>query len=212
VDVDRYAEIRPYLYHLTDESNLDHIRKEKVLSCAAELMKRAGRADLLRTRRQGHEPIEVDGSAVSLRDQKPLLSGNMELTGGFTFEDVVEALNSRVFFWPGSHEGPTRPGENHFARYVSERPAILRCRFQSLMSANPSLEPLFCPYNSGAPRVVNGSKSPRGPDTFLKACDFPRKASGVVEVTFIDKVLLPQDAELRRGPPGPWQSFFLGVG
>jgi hypothetical protein len=211
VDVDRYAEVRPYVYHLTDESNLDRIGKEKGLSCAAVLMKRARRTDLLRTRRQGHKPIEVDGSTVSLRDQKPLFRGNMKLTGEFTFEDFVEALNARVFFWPGKDDGPIPPGKNHFARYASERPALLRCQFQSLMFANPSLEPLFCPYNSGAPRVVNGRKSPRGPGTFLKACDFPRPASRVVEVTFIGKVVLPRDAELGRGPLGPWQSFFAGV-
>jgi len=208
VDVNRYSEIRPYLYHLTDRSNLDYIRESKVLFCAAELMRRARCRDLLRTQRQNHEPIEVSGSTVSLRDQKPLRKGNMELTGGFRFEDFLESLNSRVFFWPGNDEGPRRSGENHFGRYASERPAILRCRFESLMSANPSVEPLFCAYNSGAPRIVNGRKSPRGPNTFLQACDFPRIACKVVEVTFAGKAVLPPGVELGCSLPGPWQSFF----
>jgi len=132
----------------------------------------------------------------------------MELTGGFTLEDFVEALNVRVFFWPGKDEGPVRSGENHFARYASERPAMLRCLFQSLKSANPSAVPLFCPYNSGAPRIVNSKKSPRGPDTFLKACDFPRTSSEVVEVTFLREIVLPPDTELGEGPKGSWESFF----
>jgi hypothetical protein len=208
VDVDRCTEVRPHLDHLTDESNLDRIRKEKVLSCAAGLMKRARCTDLLRTRRQGHEPIEVEGSTVLLRDQKPLLSGNMELTGGFTFEDFVEALNARVFFWPGTDEGPILSGRNHFARYAVELPVMLRCRFQSLLSANLAAEPLFSMYNSGAPRCTNGRKSPRGPNTFLKACNFPRSPSKVVEVTFIGRVEIPEDAEFGADPKGPSQALF----
>jgi len=208
MDVNRYSKTRPYLYHLTDRSNLDHIRMTRMLSCAAELMRRAGCNELLRKRRQNHEPIEINGSRVLLRDQKPLLRGHMELTGGFIFDDFVEALNAKVFFWPGTDKGPILSGENYFAHYASERPAMLRCRFQSLRSTNPPAIPLFCPYNSGAPRTVNGRKSPRGPDTFLPAGDFPRTPSGVVEVTFVGEVVLPPDTELRQGRKGPWQSLF----
>jgi hypothetical protein len=96
VDVNRYSKIRPYLYHLTDRLNLDQIRESKVLFCAAELMKRAGCSDLLRTRRQDHESIEVNGSTISLRDQKPLLSGNMELTGDFTRSVRVRIISRAI--------------------------------------------------------------------------------------------------------------------
>jgi hypothetical protein len=209
MDVNRYSEIRPYLYHLTDQSNLDFISRTGTLFCAAELMRRADRNGLLRTRRQNHERIEINGARVTLCDQKPLRSGNIELTGGFTFEDFVEALNARVFFWSGKDDGPTHSGKRHFARYKSESPVILRCRFQSLLSANPSTEPLFCPYNSGAPRTVNERKSPRGPDTFSKAFDFPRTPSKVVEVTFLKKVVLPSDAEFGNDPIRSWQELFL---
>jgi uncharacterized protein DUF7002 len=208
MNANRYSEIRPHLYHLTDRSNLDLIRATGTLLCAADLMKRAGRSNLLRTRRLNHEPLEISGSRVVLRDQEPLRSGNIELTGGFTFEDFVEELNAKVFFWPGNDDGPIPSGKRHFTCYKSESPVMLRCRFQSLLSANPSTEPLFCPYNSGAPRTVNGKKSPRGPTTFSKACDFPRRRSEVVEVTFVRKVVLPPDAELRYSPAGPWQSLF----
>jgi hypothetical protein len=132
----------------------------------------------------------------------------VKLTGGFTYEDFVEALNLRVFFWPGKEKGPIVSGEKHFAHYASEHPAILRCRFQSLRSANPSAVPLFCPYNSGSPRTVNRKKSPRGPDTFLRGSDFQRTSRKVVEVTFVGEVELPPDTELREGPQGLWHSFF----
>jgi hypothetical protein len=208
MDMDRFVKVRPYLYHLTDRSNLDRIRKEKALCCTRELMSRAGRMDLLRTRRKEHERIEIDGSVVTLRDQKPLLSGAIELTGGFTFEKFVKSLNSRIFFWPGDDGGPVRSGQRHFARYASENPAMLRCRFQSLISANPSAEPLFCPYNSGAPRAVNGRKSPRGPDTFLRDYEFPKMVSRVVEVTFAGTVALPSDSEYRSGLHERWNALF----
>lgn len=208
MDIGRFAEVRPYLYHLTDRVNLSYIRESKVLFCAADLMKRSGRTDLLRTRRQGHERIRVDGSTLSLRDQKPLLSGNMDLTGGFSDEDFVKALNAVVFFWPGNVEGPIPSGANHFAHYAVERPLMLRCRFQSLLSANPAAEPLFCMYNSGAPRCVNGKKSPRGPNTFLRACDSPRPPSRVVAVTLVGEAALPSETEIGKSPTGQWQPFF----
>ncbi len=208
MDVNRYSEMLPYLYHLSDRSNLDSVRRTRTLFCAANLMRQGGRNGLLRTRRQNHEPVEIKGSRVLLRDQKPLRSGNIELVGGFTFEDFVQALNARVFFWPGKSDGPVPSGKRHFARYESEGPVMFRCRFQSLLSSNPSTEPLFCPYNSGAPRTANGKKSPRGPKTFAKACDFPRIRSRVVEVTFLKNVLLPPDAEFGNGPAGRWQPLF----
>jgi hypothetical protein len=171
-------------------------------------MKRAGRTDLLLTQRRNHEPIQIDGSSVSLRDQKPLIAGNMELTGGLTFPDFVKVLNARAFFWPGNNEGPIRSGTNHFRRYANEHPAILRCRFKSLLLENPFAEPLFCPYNSGAPRVVNGKKSPRGPNTFVKACDFSRTGGKVVEVTFVGEIKLPPDTEVGEALKESWRSFF----
>jgi len=74
--------------HLTDRSNLAYPRRRDA-TCAAELMKCAGSSDLLRTRRQRHEPIEVDAISRSLRDQKPLHAGNIELTGGFTSKTLL---------------------------------------------------------------------------------------------------------------------------
>lgn len=143
MDVNRYSEIRPYLYHLTGQSNLHFIRMEGALFCTEELMYRAGRSGLLRTRRLNHEPIEINASRVTLRDQRPLCSGNIELRDGFLFADFVEALNARVFFWPGKDDGPVPSGKNHFARYKGENPAILRCRFESGCSQIPQLNLCF---------------------------------------------------------------------
>ena len=116
---------------------------------------------------------------------------------GFLFEDFVELLNRRVFFWAGQEHGPAGPaktyGGNHFETYSSERPVILRINFMSLMSANEGQQPLFCQYNSGAPRCSRGHHAPRGPNTFLHPAMFPKSAAGVAEVTFADQVGLPDD-------------------
>ena|SRR5712691_7943752 len=98
---------------------------------------------------------------IVVRDQAPLHEGNLSLPRGYTFEDFIESLNGRIFFWPGSAAGPIPHGIRHFERYEQECPVILRVEFQSLLHANPGAEPLYCRYNSGSPRCSNGKKSPR---------------------------------------------------
>jgi uncharacterized protein DUF7002 len=204
-DIAEFVRLRPFLYHLTAARNLTHIRASRVISPAAELMKSAGRLDLMRQKRIGHVPIDVNGRPIVLRDQVPLHRGNMKLPEGFTFEDFVESLNSRIFFWPGRASGPISYGTRHFERYRSEHPVILRARVRSLLASNPGLEPHFCQYNSGSPRCSYGEKSPRGRNTFLSHSKFPGSPSKVVEVTFTTEIILPRDAEYGLHPGGPWQ-------
>jgi uncharacterized protein DUF7002 len=204
---EQFARSRPYLYHLTDRSNLTHIRKTNKLLPAASLMVRAGRDDLLRVRRLRHEKLALGKTVILVRDQAPLHKGNMEMVGGFPFEDFIESINRRIFFWPGTAIGPNSYGVRHFERYQEEHPVLLRIGFGSLLLANPSADPLFCTYNSGAPRCSNGKKSPRGPDTFLSAFEFNATPSQVVEVTFRSELELPPDASFGNQPTGPWNSL-----
>jgi hypothetical protein len=141
---------------------------------------------------------------ILLRDQAPLHRGNLILPSGFSFEDLVEHLNRRIFFWSGTARGPNSYGVRHFERYKQEHPVLLRIGFRSLLLANPRAEPLFCKYNSGAPRCSYGRKSPRGPHTFLPAAVFSGTPGQVVEVTFCSEIELPTDTELGRQPTGPW--------
>jgi hypothetical protein len=203
--VQRYVNARPYLYHLTNRSNLSHICETAILEPAAILMVRAGRADLLRMRRRGHVQLETLG--ILLRDQAALHLGNLRLVDGYTFEDFIESLNRRIFFWPGTSAGPISYGKRHFKRYDKERPVILRIGFQSLVRANPAAEPHYCAYNSGSPRCSNGERSPRGPKTFLSAVEFTGTPSQVVEVTFDSSVKLPPDTQFRSHPEGPWDTL-----
>ncbi|MEI9814789.1 MAG: hypothetical protein WDO18_20090 [Acidobacteriota bacterium] len=172
------------------------------------LLQQAGREDLLRVRRLAHLEITVDGSLRMLRDQAPLHRGNLELPEGYSFEDLLQSLNERIFFWPGSEDKPIDYGQRHFERCEPQRPVILKVGLQSLLAANPSVEPEFCRYNSGSPRCSGGKRSPRGFNTFLPASQFEGTSADVVEVTFTEPVRLPSDALVGDRPIGPWKGLF----
>jgi hypothetical protein len=60
----------------------------------------------------------------------------MRLQDGCTFEDIIEDLNNRAFFWPGTEHGPNDHGRRHFARYANERPLLIRAATSELIAAN----------------------------------------------------------------------------
>ena len=207
LELQRYILTRPYVYHLTHIENLSHLRELRQLFPAAMLMRRAGRLDLVRTPRPGPIPLTVDGRTIILRDQKPLHKGNIKLPKGFSFEDFIESLNKRIFFWPGDMTRPIPYGVRHFEHYKAEGPAILRIEFTSLLESNPSATPRFCQYNSGSPRCSHGKKIPRGPSTFPAATEFVGTAGRVVEVTFEREIHLPPTAQFGVSPNGPWKNL-----
>ena len=88
-----FTTVRPYLYHLTDRSNLDHIRATGRLLPAAALMKQSGKMDLLRVRRSAGIELRVGACEILIRDQAPLHPGNLRLPGGYAFEEFIESLN-----------------------------------------------------------------------------------------------------------------------
>jgi hypothetical protein len=180
------------------------------MSPAALLMERAGRGELVRSRRREHQRITVENIVILVRDQAPLHRGNLELLGGYAYEDLIENINRRIFFWPGTAAGPISYGVRHFERYREEAPVILRINLESLIRVNPDAEPKFCKYNSGSPRCSNGEKSPRGPNTFVAAATFPGNPSSVVEVTFETSLIVPTDAKVGDHPNGPWREVVNG--
>jgi hypothetical protein len=173
---------------------------------AAALMEQAGSMDLLRMRRRVHVQLRVATGGIVIRDQAPLHRGNLRLPNGYSFEEFIESLNRRIFFWPGSSTGPISYGVRHFKRYQQERPVIIRIGFQALMRANRGAEPRYCRY-SGSPRCARGVKSPRGPETFLPAAEFSGTPRQVVEVTFDSPIVVIEDAQFGRRPAGPWRSL-----
>lgn len=205
-----FTRLRPYLFHLTADRNVRRIIRTGRLDSAARVLTEGGRASMIRSKRRQNELVQVGGEVVHVRDQAPLLSGNTALSGGWTFEDFLECLNQKVFFWPGTARGPTSYGRRHYERYRGEVPAIIRIPTGSLFHANQNNPPLFCRHNSGSPRCSQGQPSPRSPLTFRTADQVEFSAARVVEVVFEQVAMLPQDAEVSWAPEGPWTKLQHG--
>jgi len=209
VRIDQLSALRTHLYHLTAWSNLPGIQAERGLHPAATTLAEARLSTTERRRR--HTIVRIGGRSVHVRDQTPLHEGSIAFDRGWGIARLVEHINSHVFFWPGSVSGPIASGLNHYARYASERPAILRIPIQSLLRANAGRTPLFCRFNSGAPRVSGGKYSPRGASTYAPASRFPGTRSQVIEVVFRGFVALPEDTAMGRSPSGNWQRLYTAA-
>lgn len=212
---EKFTKLRPYLYHLTAAMNIDRIRCLRRLYCAATLLKAGKHPEWITERREQEGCIVcVDGQQVHIRDQKPLHLKNMKLPDDWTFKRWLKHLNSFVFFWPGSAQGPIRSGVAHFDRYADAdtdtAPRLIRIPTQDLLAANPDLPPCFSRYNSGAPRRPQDQGIPRGPDTFTCGSVFSQshRPCDVVEVAFSSSVNLPPTTELaticRANVPDQW--------
>ena len=158
-------------------------------------------------KRLEHEIVSINGFDILVRDQQPLHEASIAFESGWNFARWIAHVNQHVFFWPGSHLGPIRPGLNHYRRYASESPAFLRIPTRSLTSMNQVPQPLFCRFNSGAPRYSGGRPSPRGSSTYLEARAFDRSDSDVIEVVFRGSIALPSDSEFSNHPGGPWRAL-----
>lgn len=202
------AASRPFLYHLTAAGNVSRIRRKRRLYSAAQLFDSAGRVDLIRVRRRQHETIRIDGEDVTIRDQAPLHRGNVKLGSGWAFEDLVEALNRQVFFWPGNDTSPIPYGIRHFERYGDEDTRIIRVSLLDIVAANTDREPFVCPYNSGSPRCNAGRPSPRSANTFIAVRQAELRPSQVIEVTFSPDVQLPKSTGVAEALGEPWTPLF----
>lgn len=207
LNIEEFSVRRPFLYHLTAATNIPLIRRAGQLKSAAQLFEDAGQPELARIRRRAHTTLAIDGQSVVIRDQAPLHPGNVALGSDWSFEDLVEALNSRVFFWPGNADSPISYGLRHFARYQNEPTAIIRVRLLDIVAANPDRNALVCRYNSGSPRCNAGRASPRSSATFIPISAAPWRSGEVVEVTFAPDVRLPPTAQVATSLADGWTSF-----
>lgn len=197
-DAESFARTRPYLYHLTASANLPAIRARGKLCSAMQLCEEAGERSALSGKRKRCVELRLrSGEHAVLRDQAPLHAGNVSLEGGWTFEDVLLDLNSRVFFCPGKECWLTRYARAHFDTYEGTDAVVLRMPTAAIL-ANAEAE--FSRFNSGAPRTSGGRKSPRGPATFQARPNWP--PSETVEVTLRCEIDLPATVDLWRRPHG----------
>jgi len=197
----RLLQCRPYLFHLTAASNIASISRTLLLRSANELLAEAGLKHQSSERRLAHlSAPQVDGS-VHIRDQAPLIEGAISFEDGWDMPRLVQHINDHVFFWPGNLAGPIEPGRNHFERYRSESPVILRVPTAELLGRSIK----FSRYNSGAPRCSGGKYSPRGSKTYVPASQFVGTASEVVEVVVVGACPLSSNVEVSSSPTGPWR-------
>jgi hypothetical protein len=209
MDTRKFTRSRPYLYHLTARENIAGILNDQRIHATSELLKEAKQSELIRSKRPEMILLSVLNRQVRIRDQAPLYAGNCTFPQGFSFNDLIEILNSHVFFWPGTASSPIDYGIRHFERYESEGPVILRVSTDQLFASNPGNESKICRYNSGAPRCTQGKGSPRGPEIFQRLSLFSGNPSQVREITFETMVILPSQIEISKTPNGPWQSKSL---
>lgn len=185
MDIEKFINDRPYLYHLTCKENAQNIVSTGQLLSANELIRLSGNRAyyaIRKQRRADHQEIVIDGNSYFLRDQRPISEKNLAkcLPDDWTVGDFLYHLNERVFMWP-----TIARLSSHYRRYRLEEPVIFRFSTRQIIEANPHVK--FCRLNSGATRSnasYGGAPPDRGPDTFLSAKDFDRTVREVAEVTF----------------------------
>ena len=190
-----FAARRPMLWHLTHRDNLPLIRESRKLRPAA-ILAPTSVGEIRRGRRaEPGQPI--------LRDQDLLHAGCVDLTDGWTMDDFLNDLASRVFFWAGWDDRPIRSGRRAAERYAGTD-LLIRIPFGALTGGS---DPFFSRCNSGATRMQQGERVQRGPATFQTAgvCSFG--PGDVVEVTFRGEVALPPETQVWYSLTGPGESL-----
>lgn len=206
MDLEKFIEQRPYLYHLTSKANSANIIKRRLLFSANQLITDSKLADLQKMKREKrfeHFSLNVGGTEIMLRDQRPISEKALSkcLTDNWLIGDFLYHLNDRVFMWP-TEDRLFR----HFKRYAHEEPIIFRFLTRAILEVNPDAK--FCRLNSGATRAnsyLEGKAPDRGPNTFLSATDFNLPVRAVAEVTFIDKCFLPSKFSYSFNPSAQYQ-------
>lgn len=201
MDLEKFIQKQPYLYHLTCEANAKSIIEKKKLFSANELIdmsKDESNYPIKRKKRFDHYEIIIEDKKFYLRDQRPISEKALSkcLTDGWEIGDFLNHLNDRVFMWPTLDRL-----RKHFKRYEPENPVILRFPTREIMQINPNVS--FSRLNSGATRAnsyLGGIAPPRGADTFLSAEFFNFPVGAVAEVTFEKYCNVNLDIYYSMGP------------
>jgi hypothetical protein len=146
-----------------------------------------------------------------LRDNRSLRLGSIQFQGGWSLSDLLIELNSRVFFWAGTENGPIKTGRLHFRKYELEGAVfMLRVPTISFVAANDGSQLWVTRCNSGSARHQKGKPIPRGPTTFQlpQAADF--RPSQVIELSYVAEAKLPGDAQWSKSLSGPWYDLSDG--
>jgi hypothetical protein len=200
-----FVNSRRCAFHICGAVNFKAIRKSRTLLSAERILSGSGYDHLLQGKRDRTVEVRTDGGTVQVRDHKPLIQANIELVDGYSFDDLIQELNSRVFLWAGTEAGPCDSGRNHIGKYASEGDVfILRTPTRELIELNElqNLEITFC--NSGSARQNQGNKAKRGRSTFMKLAAASRPPGKIVEIAFQGLAKLPAETKYAKVLSGPW--------
>jgi hypothetical protein len=210
MEINKFIEKHPFVYHLTNKNNLQQIINCGSLFSTNYLIDKSKKAEYLpikRQKRPKHYELEIDGVIYFIRDQQPISEKALSkcLTHNWICADFYEHLNNRVFMWPNLDRL-----WRHFNRYKNENPIILRFDTFSILQKNKNAK--FCRLNSGATRANSflGGKPPaRGIDTFQSAEEYTFSISSVAEVTFENECIMPEIFYYSNSPDGIWELIEL---
>ena len=155
------------------------------------------RENFLSTRRAENIPIGNNDHVFVIRDQAQIKEAALRRAlVDCTYEQYINLLNTKVFFWPS-----LKDVRAHFSTYAAEGPRILRFRTADVFALNNP--PMFCLFNSGAPRphpAYNYRPAPRGLNTFVTAENVDRVPSKIREVTLSQSCVLPETCWIAENP------------
>lgn len=207
---------RPFLYHFAPADNIERIIARREMLSAEVIVRKAYSYDptqipdpdaFLRSPRE--EPVALRvGPLVEdlfeLNDQLPMLheSSFAELDG--TRDDFIELLNSFVFYWPGTYDGPVTKGD-HGQSFRTRYKHFAELRIPVADVWTDRSRPKFCSYNSGAPQARDRVK--RGPSIFVEASDTELATRKVVEAVFSKQVALPPSTQWRDNAFSDWRTI-----
>lgn len=203
-DLERFAQLRPFLTHLTLDCNLDAILDDRELRPAGDLIRASGRLEWLTRRRPADLPLTIPDPVlgerrVLVRDQIPLRPERILFEPGWTLEHFVARLNAMVFLWPATSRGPVTAGRRQIACYARRpgpQPLLIWMDTRLVFALNDPNRVRLTTVNSGAPPVRGGRLGPRGDTTFHPLATFPGPPSRVVEVAFEGPLRLPETARI----------------
>src|SRR3989339_113682 len=206
MNLKKFLEKCPFLYHLTSKNNTNHILKDWKLYSANYFFQLTSDQEILkfqRNRRPQHLHLLINDSTIDIRDQRPISMVALKkcLTNNWTGEDFLYYLNDRVFFWSNLKRLAI-----HYKRYQCEKPTLLRFSTSELFELNNN--PLFTNINTGATRCnpyLGGKPHMRGENTFQNSIDYNLPIHKVAEVTFLNECILPNTFWIGSKPDGTWK-------
>lgn len=172
VTPEKLSQFYPRLYHMAHRDSWAGIKRHGLLCteglldlCCVPTQRRPAILSMQRTR--SHEFKCPDGCKVVIRDQKPLIRSRLEpKLKGCTFQQWLDMLNSRVFFWLTTDRLRTLM----CAREYCSDPHVVVVVDTLRLAKDLEHRITLAPMNTGNTRPI---AHPRSLQTFSRMTDYP---------------------------------------